>query len=288
MSYLSGILFDFVHDMLWWGNSLQNPGHVAYFNICKPASKSQRNLEPTAMHGSLLPTRREEDANIIRVCIVSDTHERHHLFDEIPPCDLLIHAGDILMRGRMMPKRKAIGKLEKFNEWLALVPATHKVVIGGNHDRILEQLGAERVQSILTNATYMCNTSLHILGVHIFASPISSGRSGNDAFQSDAFLAATESAAQEIINSNQEVDILITHSPFGPVADALQPRLMHVAGHVHAHHGVHTSHRKNKDGEKDPRQWYKVAAPIMDKGYQPTQLPVVVDLDRNAILADTL
>lgn len=283
MSFLSGLISDIVHDLLWLGNSLQNPGHVAYFNVRERPSSHEKRA-PLNVHNASIPSLTEE-SNIVRICVMSDTHDRHGLFDDLPPCDLFIHAGDILMRGRMLPKGKAIGKLKHFNDWLASVPAKHKVVIGGNHDRLLERLGPEKVQGILTNAIYMCNTSLHILGLHIWASPLSAGTSANDAFQSDEFLAAAENAASEIVNNGQPVDILITHSPFGSLADAIQPRIMHVAGHVHAHHGVRASRRKNKDGEAHPRQWYKVAAPIMDKGYQPTQLPVVVDLDLNAITA---
>ena len=58
------------------------------------------------------------------VCI-SDTHGRHERI-AIERCDLLVHAGDMTLRGRFE-------ELESFARWFAKQPATHKLFIAGNH-----------------------------------------------------------------------------------------------------------------------------------------------------------
>jgi hypothetical protein len=178
----------------------------------------------------------------------------------------------------MLSTAKSIHKLREFNEWLGTLPALHIIVIGGNHDKILEELGVEAVQAILTNATYLCNSYITINGLIIWGSPLSHGRSGNAAFQSLEFESAAVEQLRHLELAKQRVDILLTHGPCPHIGDQVKPRIMHVSGHVHRHHGVHvTKRRDHADGT--PRfQWYKVSAPIMDESYQPTQLPIVVDV----------
>ena len=53
----------------------------------------------------------------IRICCISDTHERHDMLT-IPPCDVLIHTGDILFCGRKQSTYNQIRKLQKFNAWM--------------------------------------------------------------------------------------------------------------------------------------------------------------------------
>jgi hypothetical protein len=65
----------------------------------------------------------------------------------VPPGDVLVHAGDITMKG---------GKNEMldFDKWLGELPHKHKVVICGNHDFCFEY-SAEEARSWLTNAHYL-------------------------------------------------------------------------------------------------------------------------------------
>ena len=63
------------------------------------------------------------------VCI-SVTHSRHvHM--EVPTGDILIHAGDSTMVGR-------VEEIIKFNHWLGRLPHRHKILIAGNHDWLFE------------------------------------------------------------------------------------------------------------------------------------------------------
>ncbi|KAI9760322.1 MAG: hypothetical protein M4579_001726 [Chaenotheca gracillima] len=65
--------------------------------------------------------------NIAVVC-VSDTHCTR---PELPPGDLLLHAGDLSVKG-------TFGEIQDQLDWLNAQSHEHKVVIAGNHDRLLD------------------------------------------------------------------------------------------------------------------------------------------------------
>ena len=270
-----GLFYDYVR----LGNSLKNPGSVLH---CRLGDSPGERSGPFGAVGSveeIALVNGNEDS--IRICTMSDTHDRHYLFTELPICDILIHTGDIFMTGRLISDSLAVDKLNKFNDWLGTLPATHKIVIGGNHDKIFEQLGAEAVQSILTNAHYLCNSSVQLYGLTFWGTPLSHGRSGNAAFQHPSFEeAALDILKERMTSSQEEVDVLITHGPCSHIGELVQPRLMHMSGHVHRDHGIRVTRRKNHDDGTARRQWYRVSAPIMDHKYHPTQLPIVVDIAR--------
>jgi predicted phosphodiesterase len=65
----------------------------------------------------------------IRVVCISDTH--NHFPEEVPPGDLLIHAGDLTIDG-------SVAEIQKQIDWLASLPHKEIVVISGNHDTYLD------------------------------------------------------------------------------------------------------------------------------------------------------
>jgi predicted phosphohydrolase len=67
----------------------------------------------------------------MRIVCVSDTHSRHDRI-EVPPGDVLVHAGDSTMAGR-------VEEVVKFNHWLGGLPHPHKILIAGNHDWLFEK-----------------------------------------------------------------------------------------------------------------------------------------------------
>jgi predicted phosphodiesterase len=266
------------------GGSVELPDHVKYYSLTACA-QSHGSVEGEKIHHNEVPLRVEGS---IRICILSDTHERHHLFRTVPPCDILVHAGDILMTGRMISHERAEYEMARFNKWLGKQSAAHRLVIGGNHDLVLETLGHEQSQALLTHATYLCNSSTDVMGLHIFGSPLSTGASGNCAFQTHEFAADAHDKVSQIAQAAREVDILITHGPCNSLGKAVKPRLMHISGHVHAHHGVRVARNNHAAEGEQARQWFQVAAPIMDHRYNPTQLPIVVDVPLPAAATATL
>ncbi|KAL3479449.1 Metallo-dependent phosphatase-like protein [Aspergillus californicus] len=71
----------------------------------------------------------ENDLPPIRVVCISDTH---NATPPLPPGDILIHAGDLTAHG-------TFDELQVQLRWLSAQPHTHKIVIAGNHDLILDK-----------------------------------------------------------------------------------------------------------------------------------------------------
>jgi len=67
-------------------------------------------------------------ANKIKIVCISDTHNYK---PELPNGDLLLHGGDLTENGTFR-------ELQAQLDWLKSLPHKHKVVIGGNHDDLLD------------------------------------------------------------------------------------------------------------------------------------------------------
>lgn len=75
-----------------------------------------------------------------RICMISDTHNAvpktktftaYGFREPLPPCDVLLHAGDLTMSGELHEYKLAIG-------YLSQAAADLKIVIAGNHDTSLD------------------------------------------------------------------------------------------------------------------------------------------------------
>jgi predicted phosphohydrolase len=208
----------------------------------------------------------------IRIVAISDTHSRHHGL-AVPDGDILIHAGDATMAGKMT-------EIIEFNAWLGTLPHRVKLLCAGNHDWLFEkEPGLARV--LLTNACYVEDCLVTALGLRIYASPWQP-RFFDWAFNLDR--GEPLRAKWDVIPHN--LDILITHGPPSGILDVsgltgehtgceelrraverVRPRV-HIFGHIHHSYGVMVY-----DGIKF------VNASICDEGYRPIHDPVVIDLD---------
>ena len=65
----------------------------------------------------------------IHIICISDTH---NATPTLPPGDILIHAGDLTAQG-------TFDEMQAQLRWLSSQPHTHKIVIAGNHDFILDE-----------------------------------------------------------------------------------------------------------------------------------------------------
>ncbi|KAJ4324753.1 hypothetical protein N0V94_001151 [Neodidymelliopsis sp. IMI 364377] len=65
----------------------------------------------------------------VRVVCISDTH--NHILDDVPPGDILIHAGDMTNDG-------SVAEIQKQIDWLSSLPHKEIIVISGNHDTYLD------------------------------------------------------------------------------------------------------------------------------------------------------
>lgn len=228
----------------------------------------------------------------VRVVMISDTHERHHLLD-LPPGDVLVHSGDILLFNSSYSRETSMRKLAHFNEWLADLPYHDKIVVAGNHDYCLQTLGRDTVRKVLDSCTYLenefCELSWSQLRVYgspaSVPNPLPAWRGGgvsnspNRAFQYTSHVATgegyagTEADLADVFAAAPiNLDILVVHGPVESMAPAHEYVLTHrplvvVCGHVHEQHGA------QRLGDT-----VVINATSMGPTFSPTEPPIVIDI----------
>jgi predicted phosphodiesterase len=179
----------------------------------------------------------------MRIVLISDTHGLHRQL-EVPPGDLLIHAGDFTLNS------KPPSIVSDFNAWLASLPHRHKIVIPGNHEFVLEE---PRNRGAITNATLLIDSGVEVEGIRIWGSPVTPLYGG--AFGKSR----PEDRKRHWASIPEGLDILITHGPpfaildHGGSAERREgcPQLLEAVfrtlppvhvGHIHAGYGTLRTH----------------------------------------------
>lgn len=180
----------------------------------------------------------------MKIVLISDTHGLHKSVS-VPDGDILVHAGDITMDGR-------ISDVAEFNLWLGSLPHRHKVIIAGNHDFCFERDPAKS-RACLTNAIYLQDEAAEVAGLKFYGSP------WQPWFYDWAFnLPRGPELKARWDQIPAGTDVLITHGPPKSCLDAtvrgeavgcddlmnavrrIKPRL-HVFGHIHEAYGTQSS-----------------------------------------------
>ena len=208
-----------------------------------------------------------KDDGSIRIAVISDTHERHYTIPEVPTSDVFIHGGDILMTSRYYTDNECIRKYKEFNSWLGTINAKHRVVIAGNHDRLLQEASKEQLQEWFTNCIVLNNTIIKLDGITIFGSPVSHGTSNNKAFQGNEY---HDDAIRVLQEYNEPIDILLVHGPNEKLLSISKPTT-YIYGHLHNHFGI----RRRIDGDNP---CLSINACNMNGDYNPNNVPIVVDI----------
>jgi Icc-related predicted phosphoesterase len=209
----------------------------------------------------------------MRIVCISDTHEQERSV-VIPPCDLLIHAGDITYTGDLH-------KLAAFDDWCETLPLPKEriVVCAGNHDISLEKTPEVAAHAFL-NCTYVRDATISVDCVKIYMSPWQP-RFNDWAFNLDR--GSTELAAKWEAIPN-DTDIVVTHGPpygFGDLTadgrhvgcELLLQRLrqarprFHVCGHVHEGYGLYETDFGTT----------VVNASVCNARYQPVNPPITIE-----------
>jgi Icc-related predicted phosphoesterase len=207
----------------------------------------------------------------MRVTLISDTHNRC-AGSFVPDGDLLIHAGDLTMSGKLPEVIQALA-------WLESMPHPHKVVIAGNHDFCFQK--DDRAAKWFKNAGihYLQDSEVTVEGLRIWGSP------WQPEFHDWAFnLPRGKEIKAKWDSIPAGIDVLVTHGPpagFGDLVqggeqvgcadllealDRVQPRL-HVFGHIHEARGTY---QRGKS--------LLVNASMIDRRYQPVHEGIVIDL----------
>lgn len=178
----------------------------------------------------------------VRMVCISDTHGDHARV-ELPPGDVLIHAGDITAHGSQ-------DDLQSFLDWFSAQPYRYRLFIAGNHDTALETNPAQTLQmAAAAGVTYLNDSGITIDGVRFWGSPITP-RFHDWAFMRDP--GPDIERHWDLIPA--DTDVLVTHGPplgvldvversateqehtgcrsLGERVTQLQPRY-HVFGHIH-------------------------------------------------------
>jgi Icc-related predicted phosphoesterase len=209
----------------------------------------------------------------MKIISISDSHTYHRKL-EIPDGDVLIHAGDITFKGE-------IDVLIDFNNWLGEQKSkfSHILCIAGNHDIIYETKNAY-ARSLITNATYLQDSSITIDGIKFYGSP------WTPRFFDWAFNANRGTELRQIWNKiPNDTNVLITHGPaFGSLDEVpsgmhvgcsdLKDRIaelsdlkLHICGHIHHSYGI-----------KAISNPIYVNAAVCTENYQAINKPIVVEI----------
>jgi len=182
----------------------------------------------------------------MKICAVSDTHQRQL---EIPACDVLIHAGDICTTGT--PEEFKLGI-----DWLADQPAKYKIYVPGNHDRFAHQKQDNAYWMCFDRNIAMLVCSRVVIEEKTFwGSPWTREYGWTRAYMYRASkdYEAWQPLRDYIDSDNENIDVLITHSPPAGILDYHKgnplgsPALYdivrrynpayHIFGHIHEGHG---------------------------------------------------
>ena len=217
------------------------------------------------------PSAAGQNPDSLTIVLISDTHELHREV-EVPPGDILIHAGDFTMNS------KSAEKLLDFNEWLGELPHAYRVVIPGNHDSVVED--ASR-RALITNATLLINETVEIMGLKLWGSPTTP-------LLGEAFGVVSDTVRAKLYSRiPADTDILVTHGPPYGILDKapgshhhegcnqllaavrkVKP-MLHVFGHIHRAYGTEST---------NDTLFVNVALP--DSGFEMGNRPYVFRLPR--------
>jgi hypothetical protein len=232
----------------------------------------------------------------MRIVALSD---QHGYLPDIPPCDLLIIAGDVCPDrfGPVLAMRDPDQQKAWFDRnvrpWLANAPATHKILTWGNHDWCGQSCGFRRdspaespatdLQILVDEGTSVSSSDRSSRVVSIWATPWS------NQFMNWAFMKVPEQLEAVYAEIPAGIDVLVSHQPpygYGDryfdvgsgkvehlgsrellkAIERVRPRLV-VCGHIHDGHGR---------SECQGIPIYNVS--VVDERYRLVHAPTVIDL----------
>ncbi len=203
---------------------------------------------------------------------IADTHNQHDAVS-LPKGDVLIHAGDVSMRGSR-------SEVADFLLWFHRQDFKHKIMIAGNHDWYFESATQEQIDDILPEGIiYLNDSGVTIEGIKIWGSPITPW------FHDWAFNRERGAAIKrhwDLIPAG--TDIVVTHGPVYHTLDEvirggfvgcedlfykmheIKPKV-HICGHIHEAYG-----QIEKGGIKF------INASVLNHRYVMTNEPIVFEL----------
>jgi hypothetical protein len=204
------------------------------------------------------------------VCVA----DLHGYLPEIPPCDVLLVAGDVCPTDDERPETQSHWLHSTFASWLAGVPARSVIGVAGNHEFV-----GERDPAALRELDwhYLQDEGLELDGVRYYGSPWTMR------FQDWAFMLDEDELARRWDAIPAGLDVLLVHSPpkgFGDeigefsigspsLLAAIDDRSPGLCVYGHAHDGY---------GRRQRGPTTLINAAHCGADYRPAHPPVVFDL----------
>ncbi len=179
----------------------------------------------------------------MKIVAISDTHGKHDKI-HLPAGDMIIHAGDVSMRGLKI-------EIDAFLDWYASLDFKYKIFIAGNHDFFFENQDIETINAMIPkDVIYLNDTSVCVQGLKIWGSPITPW------FYDWAFNRHRGPNISKHWNLiPNDTDIVITHGPVHGTLDRTKAGYMvgcedlyakinevnpvyHICGHIHEAYGL--------------------------------------------------
>lgn len=181
----------------------------------------------------------------MKLCIISDTHNKHMRLPRLPDADVIIHCGDMTSVGHsheIVNFMKWFGNLDQFK---------YKICIAGNHDWLFERSRLIALEKVPENVIYLEDSGVEIEGVKFYGIPV------QPPFNNWAFNRPEHKLAEHWKAVPDNTDILITHGPphtifdwsiydnihtgspslYFEVVERIKPKL-HCFGHIHGGYGT--------------------------------------------------
>jgi len=181
----------------------------------------------------------------MRICIISDTHNKHKHLRSLPEADVLIHCGDMTSMGYNH-------EIENFMKWFSgLDQFKYKICIAGNHDWLFDTNRLVALEKVPENVIYLEDQEVILDGVKFYGTPVQLP------FRNWAFNKPEERLIPHWQAIPDDVDVLITHQPphtifdwsvydeihtgspslYFEVVERIKPKV-HCFGHIHSGYGV--------------------------------------------------
>lgn len=183
----------------------------------------------------------------IKICAISDLHGQISKV-EVPPCDLLLIAGDLAPDNGRNLHSQANWFRFKFRNWLERQPAKEIVAVPGNHDFVCYGPEHRLIYRRSLPCHLIWDEDIELFGYKIWASPWSLP------FFDYVFYADEDGIQRKLRGVPDDVDIILAHSPPKGILDVsrgencgsaallnriyeVDPSLV-VFGHIHQQYGL--------------------------------------------------
>jgi Icc-related predicted phosphoesterase len=181
----------------------------------------------------------------MKLCIISDTHNKQKRLSKLPDADVIIHCGDFTSIGQAH-------EIRDFMQWYSkLSQYKYKLIIAGNHDWLFERSRILALEKVPENVMYLEDSGVEIEGIKFYGSPV------QPPFMNWAFNRPESKLAEHWQAIPDDTDVLITHCPphsifdwsvydnihtgspslYFEVVNRIKPKV-HCFGHIHSGHGI--------------------------------------------------